>query len=180
MNVCECGCGQQVQRRFVRGHHGRKARVIEGGTAKTCTKCQKPKALSEFPLNKKAADGRGSWCHACQNEYGKGRRPENRSPYNPENDRVWRLRNRYGLTPEEYDQMHAEQDGKCAICGRTPAEAGGRWGRLVVDHSHETDEVRGLLCASCNNAIGLLQDDPEIIMSAAAYLLARQLTEEVS
>lgn len=41
---------------------------------------------------------------------------------------------------------------------------------LDVDHDHATGEVRGLLCNRCNQAIGLLQDDPLIVRSALVYL----------
>lgn len=41
---------------------------------------------------------------------------------------------------------------------------------LAVDHCHENGHVRGLLCSSCNTAIGLLRDDPAILRSAIAYL----------
>jgi hypothetical protein len=41
---------------------------------------------------------------------------------------------------------------------------------LAVDHSHETGAFRGLLCHSCNRAIGLLGDDPARLRAAAEYL----------
>lgn len=60
-----------------------------------------------------------------------------------------RRRRRYGLEPEEYDAMLAEQDGKCAFCRLTPDYP------LYVDHDHATKKVRSLLCARCNNIVGV-------------------------
>lgn len=83
------------------------------------------------------------------------------------------LRIRYGITPEDYDRMLAEQGGGCAICGVT--EPGETRRYFAVDHEHsDTGPVRGLLCGPCNRAIGLLGDDPDRIEAAAAYLRARQ------
>ena len=69
---------------------------------------------------------------------------------------------RYGLTDEQYQNMKIEQGGKCAICGKQKM--------LVIDHSHESGEVRGLLCTGCNVGIGLLQDSAELLKKAASYL----------
>lgn len=41
---------------------------------------------------------------------------------------------------------------------------------LHVDHDHQTMEVRGLLCGSCNRALGLLKDDKETLIRLATYL----------
>lgn len=74
-----------------------------------------------------------------------------------------KLRREYGLTLEQFDAMLTAQAGLCAICQRemTPPH---------VDHDHSTGVVRGLLCQPCNTALGLFQDDPEILATAAAYL----------
>ena len=51
----------------------------------------------------------------------------------------------------------------CECCGKVPRF----W---VIDHDHETDEFRGHVCKSCNNAIGLLGDSLEGVMKAVRYL----------
>jgi len=81
--------------------------------------------------------------------------------------REWYFRAKYGITHAEYDVMLAEQAGRCAICSGPPTGPGQR---LHVDHCHTTGTVRGLLCGNCNTAIGLMADDPERLLSAAAYL----------
>lgn len=81
---------------------------------------------------------------------------------NPEKLKFIRRKSLYGLTPSEYDVMALKQNGLCAICGdKAP---------LQVDHCHETDTVRGLLCGKCNKAIGLLKDSPLVTNNATIYL----------
>ena len=70
---------------------------------------------------------------------------------------------RYGVTPEQYDQMLLEQGGFCVICDLP-------MGRPDLDHDHATGKVRKLLCASCNKAIGMMQEDPDRLRAAAQYL----------
>lgn len=79
---------------------------------------------------------------------------------------------KYGLESEEYKQLLIEQAGRCKICQR----AGGR--KLVIDHSHETGKVRGLLCHSCNTALGKFQDSPVILMEAINYLARTNRLDE--
>jgi hypothetical protein len=78
-----------------------------------------------------------------------------------------RLKRHFGLTPAEYDAMLLAQGGMCAICGAAPFEGAKRH---PVDHDHETGTVRGILCGRCNRALGLFQDDREILTRAIAYL----------
>lgn len=73
------------------------------------------------------------------------------------------LLTRYGITPEEYDSLLAEQEGRCRICEAERA-------LLHVDHDHETNEVRGLLCGNCNRGLGIFSDDPARLRAAARYL----------
>ena len=91
---------------------------------------------------------------------------------NRDKTRQYKLKGRYGITPEEYQKMHDEQDGVCAICKQpeTLLHQNGNIRRLVVDHNHETDEVRALLCTKCNLMVGNSLDNPELLEKAAAYL----------
>lgn len=72
----------------------------------------------------------------------------------------------YGITPEDYQQMMDEQEGKCVLC-REECSSGQR---LSVDHNHDTGKVRGLLCRNCNRGLGLLKEDPSVLLRAIEYL----------
>jgi hypothetical protein len=102
-----------------------------------------------------------------------GRKAYSRAYYKatPHIQKARALRESFGISMEEFRAMSEAQDGKCAICGSN--HAGTRHGKkktLAVDHDHETGKVRGLLCEACNQGIGKLKDDPEILMAAAEYL----------
>jgi len=85
--------------------------------------------------------------------------------------RRYELCAKFGLTPEQYDEMYACQGGVCAICHRPEtATRGGKPLRLAVDHDHATGKVRSLLCRSCNAALGQMGDSPERLRAAADYL----------
>lgn len=67
-----------------------------------------------------------------------------------------------------YDHKLAEQNGKCAICGSGKYDRTNR--RFAIDHCHQTEKIRGLLCGRCNMALGLLNDNLEILDNAIKYL----------
>lgn len=74
----------------------------------------------------------------------------------------------YGMAQEEYAARLEAQGNRCAIC-RTDAW-GGKDNVPHVDHDHETNAVRGLLCAGCNNGLGNFKDDPVRLRAALRYL----------
>lgn len=77
------------------------------------------------------------------------------------------LRNKYGINLEIYNRMFQEQDGCCALCGKHQSEFKLA---LAVDHCHETNKVRSLLCPNCNSGIGNLRDSKEMLFKAIKYL----------
>lgn len=72
-------------------------------------------------------------------------------------------RRRYGLDFDSYVLLFQHQGGRCAICQRDDR-------LLVLDHNHSTGRVRGLLCANCNAGIGMLSDNPSVLLRAASYV----------
>lgn len=64
--------------------------------------------------------------------------------------------------------MWVDQMGRCAICG---IDAISYTKRFSVDHDHETNEIRGLLCQGCNTILGMAGDQVEILQNAIGYLM---------
>lgn len=76
------------------------------------------------------------------------------------------LYTRYRIRSEQYDELFKKQKGLCAICKSKEIIRD----ILCVDHNHQTGKIRGLLCQTCNRAIGLLKDDHKTTLRAHQYL----------
>lgn len=76
------------------------------------------------------------------------------------------LRQRYGITLEDYERMLDKQGGCCKICANPPATNR----VLVVDHHHKSGRVRALLCDDCNNIVGVVETKPARIEAARQYV----------
>ncbi len=95
------------------------------------------------------------WCDPCKRAF--------YADYN--------MRQRYGITLEDYERMVEEQGHRCAACNGELAERPGKGERFHIDHCHSSGEVRGLLCQPCNLAVGQLGDDPLRALDVAKYLI---------
>lgn len=71
--------------------------------------------------------------------------------------------------------MLKRQGGKCKICfsPETRVSKDGTPFKLAIDHCHDTGEVRGLLCGTCNRGLGYFMDDAELLRTATLYLLGQ-------
>lgn len=117
----------------------------------------------EFSLTDRNPDGKlrrldAKWCNKCR----------------PPRDghmtgMTKRLHYRYGVSLDQYQEA---SEAGCEICGKTDV-------KLHIDHDHACCSsgytcggcVRGFLCGPCNRAIGMLDEDPDRIVAAAAYVL---------
>jgi hypothetical protein len=81
------------------------------------------------------------------------------------------LRNSFGISLHQYNEMLEAQNGVCAICNQPEThKRNGKLKALAVDHDHKTGVIRGLLCSDCNTGIGKLKDSRKILLSASKYL----------
>lgn len=118
-----------------------------------------------YQANKEKMDAQGrAWKSANREQYNESvRRWQKR---NPDKARNSALKTKFGITLDDYNRMLDDQNGVCAICQQNCSLNE----RLSVDHCHDTGEVRGLLCNSCNNGIGKFKDSQKLLISAANYL----------
>lgn len=155
---------------------------------------EKTATMLFFGIRKSSSDGLSTWCRICLKKYHQRYREahkkkaqdrdadfykENKSrvkartrAYHQKNYiklapsmRRRRLKANFGITPEDYEVLHKEQKGCCAVCARRSETR-----RLDVDHDHKSGKIRGLLCRRCNLVLGHMKDDPALLRQAAAYL----------
>jgi Recombination endonuclease VII len=127
---------------------------------KRCPDCGESKPEDQFPRNKNYRDGRHPYCKVCHNARGK---ESKQRLYG--GSRHYHLKRRYGIGADEFKRLAHEQGGVCAICGKPDPEH--------VDHSHDTGDVRGILCFNCNGGLGQFKDSTDALRNAARYLEAR-------
>lgn len=160
---------------------------------KICSKCKKEWPLTEYYSNKRAKDGFKYQCKSCvRDDYWKKRdlNLESRRQWyqdnkekakikatlykqkTPEQQKIYRRKERlktYKLTEQSFAALYDKQEGRCAICdiflplndlNTVP----------FIDHNHDTGEVRGLLCRTCNTGLGMFKDSPVLLENAKKYL----------
>lgn len=118
---------------------------------KSCSYCKEYKPFINFKLNK---NGRlSSRCMPCQKEY---------------NDNYGKNRGRwikYGIDETIFNNLLIKQECKCKICNINITKP-----TCVIDHDHNTNAVRGLLCRKCNTALGHFNDNINSLLNAIKYL----------
>ncbi|HEY6019375.1 MAG TPA: endonuclease VII domain-containing protein [Candidatus Paceibacterota bacterium] len=128
---------------------------------KNCKQCGENKAVTDFH---KQGKYRRSRCKFCAKGENAGNYAKLTAEKKAQYARVATAK-RYGLTLEEHDELFNGHE-MCPICLTT--DPGSKaW---VVDHSHETGKVRGLLCSECNLGLGKFRDNIATLSRAQAYL----------
>ena len=126
-----------------------------------CSKCGQDKPTDLFSINRRDSRGFSYNCKQCesakQKEYYKATR-DKRLEY--------RRKYLYGVDEEVYQVLLKQSGGVCEICKEECVS--GR--ALAVDHCHNSQEVRGLLCTNCNTALGSFKDDIDLMKKAIEYL----------
>jgi hypothetical protein len=142
---------------------------------KKCSRCKEDKPKTEFYtkcVNKSTGHIKTyAHCKDCHRLYA----INNGNEAKAKTEKRWLAANRkkiYGMTSQDFEDLFENQGGVCAICGKEET-AKSRWGTvktLSVDHCHNTNKIRGLLCDACNRGLGYFKDNPALLQTAIAYL----------
>lgn len=145
---------------------------------KKCYRCRQIRELENFHKNKQIKDGHDRMCKLCWKKVrktpeAKRRRSEyykeySKQPSFKQYKRNVQMKNCYGITVDEYNALLTCQNNRCAICYTKTPGRGGK--NFCIDHDHETNLVRGLLCHACNLMLGYARDDIMVLMNGSNYL----------
>lgn len=136
----------------------------DGGDTKLCIVCKIEKSKEYFSPK---GNHYNSWCKECHNIYQREslkNKDTRDKKYNSSRNSFYKKK--YGITIQQYEELLENQNYVCKICEKE--DVGGK--RLAVDHCHNTGLVRGLLCGSCNKALGGFNDDTALLNNAINYL----------
>lgn len=100
-------------------------------------------------------------------------------PYAPSHRKSEYLKGRYNITSIEWFMLLEYQGYRCVLCGKPLnfRQNSQRRGRIVVDHNHDTGEIRGLMHVYCNVALGIIEN-PEILHSALKHIESNGIYDE--
>lgn len=130
---------------------------------KRCYQCDRELTVDNFYKDKSRYDRLSYICKECKARYSRAYYQQNKEKFIQHNNQQKRQR-KYRLSDDEYDEMLLAQQGVCKICEKQD------YRRLSIDHCHASDNVRGLLCMSCNAVLGSMNDDSVFLRRAADYL----------
>ena len=130
---------------------------------KTCPTCGIEQPIANFYTQKRQ-------CRICIRDHQRRFRAARPDYHHGRN-----LKQRYGITVDEYETLIANQNSTCPICEVEIPDTIGYKGKRpsVVDHNHETGEVRGILCSSCNLVLGYARENTHTLYKAIVYLSER-------
>ena len=134
---------------------------------RVCRKCKEEKnLLDDFYRSRPDPRKVSSYSYECKDCTRKRARLYDQD--NREHKRDLHLKRYYGISSDDFNMLLEAQNYQCAICLTT--HPGGKSGRFNVDHDHKTGKVRGLLCKSCNIALGEVGDNVHTLKNMIEYL----------
>lgn len=93
--------------------------------------------------------------------------------------RLSQVKSLYGLGREQFLALLDDAGWECEICSKSLTIGGerGQGDSACIDHCHSSGKIRGVLCRTCNSAIGALGDTTGSVSKALVYLEKAALRE---
>lgn len=111
-----------------------------------CTHCKLNKPTREYLKDTRYTNGHRNTCNRCRTKQVLN----------------CQRKKKYGMGTVEYEEFFKKHNHSCDVCGAED--------RLGVDHCHTSGAARGLLCSRCNTALGMVNDDIEVLEGLVGYL----------
>ncbi len=145
---------------------------MDGKTLR-CSKCDTRQPDDNFhrAIKNTKRRGRHFYCKDCISKLNKSYRasnPEKFAERDQSYDNNQRRFNRYGITKWDYEDLLEIQGNLCAICLNPLTDET----HPHIDHDHNTNKVRGILCRDCNLGLGRFKDNIDFLQRAIDYLKA--------
>lgn len=101
-------------------------------------------------------------------ERSKARARKNARASYPTTGRNNRLLYKFGITTEQWNEIFEWQGRVCKCCDSPTPRSKKGW---VLDHSHSTNQIRGILCWICNIRLGQLGDcADDVVLECRRFL----------
>jgi hypothetical protein len=143
------GFSSECKECYLKWMHSNKNNTPNFEGSKICIECDLVKPNTEFHRQNQSQDGLKNTCKTCVNKT--------------------RRYSRYCITEDQYNTLLQKQNNKCAICEKSK--------RLDIDHCHQTNKVRGILCNDCNTSLGKFGDNINGVQKVINYLIASESLE---
>ena len=92
---------------------------------------------------------------------------------NPSMDRERHYKRYFRMTLDEFEEKFKLQNFVCAICKEPEKSVDPKTSslrKLAVDHCHNSNKIRELLCNRCNTTLGKVKDKVELLQEMINYL----------
>lgn len=137
-----------------------------------CNKCNQDKSINNFGTHvRKLKNGDlkqyfNCYCKSCRVKYNNENFKKSGNKRCKEKQKDYKLKSKYGINLQDFNDQLKHQDYKCAICKEHFKDER----HIHVDHCHTSNNVRGILCTLCNTSLGGFKDNINALKNAIKYL----------
>lgn len=126
-----------------------------------CPTCKKNKPRTSFNKDNRSVRGFCWQCRVCV-------RKSRQSTYCAERQKIRNIKTKYKVTTEEIKLL--KKIVRCDLCGKKVSWTPRAKQVAAIDHCHDSNQVRGVLCKCCNTGLGKIGDTVATVKRALTYV----------